>query len=99
MGKQIAGVLTKGMSASFQMPSNISTKHLNQDKMNKWIDITDKRKPKHREVVIVYVPDFCPTGLTIAEYNPITKSFEDDQYGMVTEWVKKWQRIYPPKLS
>jgi hypothetical protein len=64
---------------------------------SEWIDISDKRKPKNREIVLVYVPDFCRSGMTVADYDVMTKSFEDEQYGIVTQWVKKWARIKPPK--
>lgn len=63
--------------------------------MSKWFDVTSKGNPNRGEVVLVYVPDFCQCGLTVATYHPDKKVFEDQQYGDVTQWVKKWTRISP----
>lgn len=55
--------------------------------------------PRHKEWCIVKVPNYCPSGFHVAQYNEIKRKWEDE-YGDTTihEYIGGWDYIKEPEI-
>lgn len=60
---------------------------------NEAIPVSDKRKPRNGEAVVVVCPNFCRSGLHIADYDVMTESYDSESEGMITAYVTHWVRL------
>lgn len=59
------------------------------DMTNDWIDLSSELTPPRSRALIVYCPEFCSSGYSIAEYK--AGRFRCETHGSeIHQYVKKW---------